>query len=252
MFGLSGIALAQEDEYRDKEKPLKLLDTLVRKKWITRTEIGYNVFLGEGSEKYQSTPKGLGSIKFNWVIGRRFYHRGIYIAPHLGMAIQEFRFEKNMMATGTDFVPDTLESNKYGKSKLQLISLRLPIEIGFQTRKINLAIGVFGDLLVTSKLKRKFTTSTPSVIKTDPPIENEIVSNVTNSDDLRLNTINYGVYARISYKNIGIYATYNVNKTLNISGTDLHAFQAGISFSSPIYKMRKFKLLDRLKGAKRA
>jgi len=228
------------------------LDTLIRKKWVARTEIGYNFFIGNGSENIKTTPRDLGSIKFNWVIGRRLYYKSIYIAPQFGLAIQEFRFEKNLIPNGQSYLPDTNSQNNYGKSKLQLINFRIPIEVGFQTRKVNIAVGAYGDLLLFSKHKRKYTTQIPNINGfNSSKIEQEIVSNITKREDLNLNTFNVGVYGRIAYKKWGIYASYNINKTLNIAYTDIHAFQAGISFSSTIYKMRRFKILDKLKGIKK-
>lgn len=233
------------------------MDSTIFRKWVTRTEIGYNFFTGKDAAVLQNTVRDLGSIKFNFAIQRRMYAGPVYFAPGIGLAISEWRFEKNLLLTPTDndgllVREDKTPERTYGKSKLQLVSFRVPVEVGFQARKFNIALGVYADVLLWAKHKRKYeqtlySPSSNSSTNLGPGYKEAVVANVTSRDELRLRDIYYGVYARIAYRRVAIYVQYNLNTTFR-AFPEVNAVQAGIAFSQPIYKLRKkFNWMEKLK-----
>ena len=234
-----------------------LTDSTIYRKWVSRTEYGYNFFTGKDASLLRNTVRDLGSIKFNYAVQRRMYAGSFYIAPGLGIAISEWRFEKNLLLTPTDndglmVREDQTPDRTYGKSKLQLISLRLPCEVGFQTRKFNIAFGAYADLLLWSKHKRKYdqinySPSGNSSTDLGPGYKEKTVANITAREELRLRDFYFGLSARIAYRGVAVYAQYNLNTTFR-AFPEVNAVQAGIAFSQPIYKLkRKFNWMEKLK-----
>lgn len=210
---------------------------------IDREEIGFNFFTGPDADGYTTTADGLGSIKLNLLRQYRFYAGTAYIAPGLGLAISEFRFEDNLYfqydedAGVLNTIDDMDSTRDYGKSKLQLGYARIPVEIGIQARKFNLALGAYGDLLLWSKHKRKFMNET----------RDENVRTIHSGiEELQLERFQFGVYGRVAVGSVGLYVNYNLTNTFQSSGPDMTAVQVGVAFSSPFEKKNKKGLLKNL------
>jgi hypothetical protein len=217
------------------------LDSLLRIKWVARTEIGYNLFMGDDASRLKNTVRDLGSIKFNYVIQRRLYAGPAYIAPGFGLAISEWRFDKNLLLTPDSsdrllITEDSTKGRTYGKSKLQIISFRIPVEVGLQIQNVNIAVGGYADILLGGKHKRKFEDE---IVGLDGKKYTQEVRAITDDrTDLRLRDFYFGVYARLAYRGVGLYAQYQLN-TVFRSDPQVYAFQAGIAFSKTVKTSRK-------------
>lgn len=209
---------------------------LKKKKGFDRVEIGYNFFEGDDADNFTTTAEGLGSIKINLLTVYRYYAGPVYISPGWGLAISEFRFEDNLIfrhdadADALNVFEDPNPANDYGKSKLQLGYIRVPLELGLQARKFNLAFGGYADLLLWSKHKRKFRND-----------ETQDFAKIIlgGSDDLQLETFQFGVFGRVALGSVGLYVNYNLTNTFQDSGPDMRAVQVGLSLSRPFEKKGK-------------
>jgi hypothetical protein len=185
------------------EEPQEQAEKPNRKRWISRTEFGLNRFWGDDADSLATSSEELGSIKWNSATQYRAYFgpSPLYVGLGIGYAINEYRFRDNIILDYNKttkqyrYSPDTVSGNSYGKSKFQVITLRLPIEVGIQVKKFNLAAGAYADYILYAKHKRKF--------------ENDDVHyrvNVRGFDRLRLNEFQYGVSARVAYGVFGVFA----------------------------------------------
>ena len=216
---------------------------LERKKWLPRTEIGYNFFAGSGADSLQNTARDLGSIKLNYVEQRRFYASTspIYAGIGLGIGIFEWRFKDPLILRHDSRArrllvfedPDTL--NEYGKSKLQVFQLMLPLEVGIQARRFNAAVGGHIGFIFASKHKRKYEREGANIRIREG-----------GSDRLQLNQLQYGLMGRIAYGQVGVYAIYHLSPLFTDRGPDVQAVQVGVSFSQPLSRKNDEGFLDRL------
>jgi len=222
-------------------------DTTVvkRKKYVARTEVGYNFFVGNGADSLKNNAEELGSTKFNYVYQKRYYwgESPVYVAPGLGIGIFEWRFTdplilqqdvaKRRLLVISD--PDTL--HEYGKSKLQVTQLMLPIEFGLQAGHFNFAVGAHAGLLLFAKHKRKYRQDGV-----------DIRTKEDSSRELQLNPLHYGVQARIAWKGIGVYGLYQLSNLFNDRGPEVNAVQIGITFSRPTYSGQSSDFLKKLRN----
>jgi len=211
-----------------------------RPKLVTHFELGYNMFRGDTTGKFESTIKGLGSVKFNLTYQYRIYAGGFYFAPGLGLAISEWRFDQNLILGSQNqrltYTVDADTNNRYGKSKFQLWYLRVPVEIGFTVKRFNIAVGGYADLLLFSKAKRKY----------EVPVTDGNFSNVRNvlygNENFHTNLLQYGVSARVEYSGIGVYCNFGLSDLFDTAkGPKLQTWQIGLSFSSGFGRQRPKK-----------
>lgn len=231
LFCLLPVALQAQDTTR-----------VERKNWVSRTEYGYNFFVGDGADSLQNNARDFGSIKFNEVYQRRYYLKTspFYVAPGLAWGIFEWRFKDPLILEHDSRNkrllvfedPDTL--NVYGKSKLQVMQLMVPVEVGVQSGRFNFAVGAHAGWLFASKHKRKFERDGSDIrVKT------------RGLDVLQLNQFHYGVQARIAYGQVGLYALYQLSNLFTDQGPEVNAVQVGITFSQPYDKGKKKRIWDR-------
>ena len=213
-----------------------------RKSWVERTEFGYNFFTGAGADSLKSTARDLGSIKFNYLAQRRYHIKTstFYVAPGFGLGIFEWRFKDPLILQHDSRNkrllvfedPDSL--NDYGKSKLQVMQLLVPVEFGIQAGRFNFALGAHAGFLFASKHKRKFEREGSAIrIKT------------SGIDVLQLNQLHYGVQARIAYGQVGLFVLYQLSSLFTSQGPEVRAVQAGVSFSQPYGKGKTSRFWDR-------
>lgn len=217
--------------------------SMQRNKWLPRTEIGYNFFAGPAADSLQNTARDLGSIKLSYHEQRRFYieNSAVYGALGAGIGIFEWRFKDALIlqhdTRGRRLLifedPDTL--NAYGKSKLQIFQLMLPLEVGIQAGRFNLALGGHLGFIFASKHKRKYERDGANVRMREG-----------GSDRLQLNQLQYGIMGRVAYGQVGLYAIYHLSPLFTERGPEVQAVQVGVSFSQPYGKKNEENFLDRL------
>ena len=216
-------------------------DEMTRSDWATRTEIGYSFLSGSDAHNMQSTIKSLGSIKFNGDIQRRFYHHNVYFSGGIGYAITELRFDdpliiqKNNTLDRVLVYKDVSPANHYGKSKLQFISMRLPLEIGIQTTKYHVAVGGYVGLVLTSKQKRKFETD-----------GQHVRVNTFGTDKLGTSVLEYGVSARAGFRNFGFYGAFNLSPLFKNNGPNAQIAQIGVYFNKAYRTPKGERIIDKL------
>ncbi|MCX7979959.1 MAG: PorT family protein [Bacteroidia bacterium] len=194
--------------------------------WQSYQEIAYNQLLGI-PDTLRNSVEGLGSIKINlsWLphlrIGSAFY-----VGLGFGLAIRETRFEEPVSLFRTadnrlGYAIDSLPESVRAKSKLQLGYFRIPLEIGILYKKFNFAVFGYGEALLSAKHKRKYR-------------DNEGLSRAIFYGNRIFHTepFQYGVGARIGYKGIGVFATYNLSTLWQAQKgpANVRAMQAGLYF----------------------
>ncbi|MCX8112680.1 MAG: hypothetical protein N3E49_05725 [Bacteroidia bacterium] len=212
-----GLILAQEEP----SIPAK------RQRWglVSHQEIAYNQFLGL-SDTLRGSVEGLGSIKVNlsWIPHLRL---GLmYIGAGAGLAIREVRFEEPVAlfrASGRQlgYSIDSLPGSVRAKSKFQLGYLRVPVEIGFLRKKFNFAVFAYGEALLWAKHKRKY--------RSDEGLSRFVSYG---NHNFQTDVLQYGIGARLGFRGIGIFATYNLSPLWRDGRgpTNVRALQAGIYF----------------------
>lgn len=220
---MMGLALAQEETEAEQD----ILTPTKRIRWgnISHQEIAYNHLLG-APDTLRGSVEGLGSIKLNlsWLPHLRI--GSVYLGAGLGVAIREVRFEEPVILSRTDekrlhYEVYELPAGVSGKSKLQLGYLRVPLELGLLRRKFNFAVFGYGDLLLWAKHKRKYREQgnlTRLIFYGNRNILTEILQ--------------YGLGARIGYRGIGVFASYNLSPLWQPERgpANVHALQGGIYF----------------------
>lgn len=195
-------------------------------------EIAYNHLMG-APDTLRGSVEGLGSMKLNlgWTPALRV--GGFYVGLGGGIAIREVRFEEAVrLFRASDnrlgYTIDSLSDAVKAKSKLQLGYLRVPLEVGFLRNRFNFAIFGYGEILLWAKHKRKYREG------------GDLIRFVRYGNRLyQTEPLQYGVGARLGYKGIGIFATYNLSPLWNRNRgpADVHMLQAGIYFFNSL----KFK-----------
>lgn len=199
------------------------------------TEIAYNHWLN-APDSLRGSLEGLGSIKlnFSWLPHLRL--GALYLGTGLGLTIRETRFEEpvNLYRSGEalSYTLDSLPASVQAKSKLQLGYLRLPIELGLLYKKFHLAVFGYGEYLLWAKHKRKYREG------------DDLARLVFYGNRTFLTTpFQYGVGARLGYRGIGIFASYNLT-TLWEKGkgpADVRPLQVGLYFFDPTPSTSKGK-----------
>jgi hypothetical protein len=207
-------------------------------KVINRFDLNYNMLMGEDADSLQTTIKGLGSVKFNMGFQYRLYfgETGMYFSPGLMLALNEFRFKDNIslynqaqikgqnLSDSLRILTDNADNHQYGKSKLQLMYARLPLELGFATQKLNFAAGGFVDVLLNAKHKRKYRDTDAN--------DTRVREVLRGNENFLTNIIQYGVTARVEYNGIGLFAHYNLSELFQSGkGPKVNMFQVGLSFT---------------------
>ncbi|MCS6894852.1 MAG: hypothetical protein NZZ60_01730 [Bacteroidia bacterium] len=192
---------------------------------LSHQEIAYNHFMG-APDTLRGSVEGLGSIKLNisWLPALRM--GSFYIGMGGGIAIREVRFEKpvtlfRLSNEQVGYIVDSLPDDVRAKSKFQLGYLRIPLEIGILKRRFNFAIFGYGEALLWVKHKRKYRE------------DNDQARFVSYGNRLyHTDGLQYGVGARLGYRGIGLFATYNLSPlwSRNRGPSDVHMLQAGIYF----------------------
>ncbi|MCX7606795.1 MAG: outer membrane beta-barrel protein [Bacteroidia bacterium] len=194
--------------------------------WQYYQELGYNQFLGI-PDTLRNSVEGLGSIKINlsWLPHLRI-GSALYIGAGFGVAIRETRFEEpiSLYKTASNtfgYTLDSLPPSVQAKSKFQLGYLRIPLEMGFLYKKFNFAVFGFGEALLWAKHKRKYREGSDLTRAV-----------VYGNHNFRTNPLQYGVGARVGYKGIGLFATYNLSSLWEGQNgpANVRALQAGIYF----------------------
>lgn len=217
--------MAQEEE------ALPPLRHSKKAKWGIQSyqEIAYNHLLG-APEALRGSLEGLGSIKLNlsWLPYLRVSR--LYMGIGLGTAIREVRFEEQVVLGRTEegrltYDIEELPSAVRAKSKLQLGYLRIPAEIGILWKSFNLAGFGFAEALLWAKHKRKFR-------------EGQVLTRIVSYGNRNFLTepIQYGIGARIGYRGIGLFGTYNLSFLWKAprGPSKVQLLQAGIYFFETI------------------
>jgi|GEM_PF-440395 len=199
------------------------------------TEAAYNQWLNV-PDTLRGSVEGLGSIKlnFSWLHNLRL--GPLYLGTGLGLTLRETRFEEPVALYRTgealSYTIDSLPASVRAKSKLQLGYLRIPLELGLLHKKFQLAIFGYGEYLLWAKHKRKYR-------------EGDDLTRVVfyGNRTFRTTPFQYGVGARVGYRGVGIFASYNLS-TLWEAGkgpTNVRPLQVGLYFFDPIPSAAKKK-----------
>ncbi|MEN2992521.1 MAG: hypothetical protein ABDH91_03095 [Bacteroidia bacterium] len=193
--------------------------------WQTYFEVGYNRFLGI-PDTLRGSLRGAGSIKVNFATFPFLRLGAFYIGAGLGLTIREVRFAKIVRLFSTPdnklgYLVENLPSSVRAKSKLQLGYLRVPVELGLLKGTFNFAVYGFGELLLWSKHKRKYAQN------------GELARFISYGNDVvHTDILQYGVGARIGYRSIGLFASYNLSPLWSggRGPANVHPLQVGIYF----------------------
>lgn len=181
--------------------------------------IGYNFFLGDDTDYFQTTIKGFGSgFLFDIFSGRTgvdFLQIGtdaVFISLGAGLAGLKYRLKDNLAISVTpdgSKVQYAVDNNPahdyvntffgYGKSKIVISSFFVPAHLNFViARKVTLSAGGFIDFFLFGKHKRKYIEDGEKVKALTKPKEFR---------DFNLNKIKYGLSASIIHNKSGIGLT---------------------------------------------
>lgn len=199
-------------------------------------EAHYNHFQGMPAD-LTTTTQGLGSMKLNFQAMQMLRIGKFYVGSAPGLVIREVRFEKNTVlyrdTTGfLTYTFDTLTTAQgySAKSKFQLGYLRLPLEIGILHKGFQLAVYGYGELLVWARQKRKYSTNDESVKQIQ-----------SGNKNFGTETLQYGLGARIGYRGLGVFASYNLSPLWrSTQGPDnVRPLQVGVYLYNSFYKKSK-------------
>ncbi len=194
-------------------------------------EFGFNGFDKEDYSMYNSADKDFmslnqgKSIEFNL----NFYELNIGLAKNyvglvsgMGFSFNNYRFDNDYTiakgATRTE--PVALDPNNLSKTKLAVSYLNVPVLLEFQIPvnhnegRLFINGGIIGGVKIGSHTKVKYGD------KKDK-----------DRSGFNLNSFNYAATARIGYKDISLFAKYNLTPLFQTGkGPDLTPFTIGISF----------------------
>jgi len=178
--------------------------------------IGYNFFLGDDADDFQTTIKGFGSgFLFDIFTGRagvdvlQIGTNAANISLGAGLTIAKYRLKDNLAISVTpdgSKVQYAVDNNPahdyvntffgYGKSKIVTASFFVPAHLNFViARKVTLSAGGFIDFYFYGKHKRKYIEDGEKVKALTKPNEFK---------DFNLNKMKYGLSASIIHNKSGI------------------------------------------------
>ena len=183
---------------------------------------GYNFFMGEDAEDFQTSIKGLGSgFLFDLFTGRntidflQIGSKNVYLSLGAGLSINKYRFKDNLVLSLSDdgnMVNYEIDPNPdhdyvntffgYGKSKLVTSTIFVPAHLNLVIAdKFIISGGAFVDFFIYGKHKRKYLM--------DDEKEKVLIKSKELSD-FNLNKLKYGLSASITHKDtgIGLVGTY--------------------------------------------
>jgi hypothetical protein len=158
----------------------------------------------------------------------KLYKKYVLLTSAVGIQFNRYRFKSNnhsFTALGdTTFTQNNAPNITFSKNVLNNFFLNVPLYLQINTsenalKAMHIAVGGFVGLKL-GKAKNKVEY-----------VSNGTEYEVESKQHFNLNGLQYGVSARVGYKNFGLYANYNLNEMFNKKSTlVLNPFTVGISF----------------------
>ncbi len=184
--------------------------------------VGYNFFMGEDAEDFQTSINGFGSgFILDVLTGRNTLDflqigtKNVYLSLGAGLSINKYRFKDNLVLSLSDdgsMVNYEVDPNPdhdyvntffgYGKSKLVTSTFFVPAHLNMVIAdKFIVSGGAFVDFYFFGKHKRKFLVGDE---------KEKVLIKSKDFSDFKLNKLKYGLSASISHKDtgIGLIGTY--------------------------------------------
>lgn len=198
-------------------------------------ELGLNGYLNNNSLKLNTTDKYLSlNQSKSWNVSVNFAEFNIGIVKNyigitsgLGLKFNNYRFENNidLISDSAKITSFTDTVNTYRKNKLIATYLTLPLLVEFQLPvskngdRIHFTTGLVGGLRIGTHTKQVFDIN-----------GNE--NKDKQREDFHLSTFEYGLTARLSYNQLGVYVNYSLSTLFKDGeGPALNPWAAGLSFS---------------------
>ncbi len=231
-----------EDTLDDLDKEIHKFKYSYHKKRKQRFEIKYSSidigFNGFGQDPFQNTlPTGYENMELSqntsmiinvnlFDYGIRFGKSGFGIGAGLGIGWNIYKFLEPSMIPAKDkttgmFVLNPYagtENLEYKKSKLQSSWLKVPLFLQYQNNDFTLSAGVVGNVRLGASTKQVYT---------HPETGKE---RKKSKSDFYLNGFRADAEMRVSYKGLGLFATYSLtNMFVKNHGPELQLYSFGVS-----------------------
>lgn len=200
-------------------------------KVVGYTDLSYNILLNTPGDTLRTSIEGGGSIKWSTGFMRPFSKGKFYVAPGLFLNLTDLRFQKpTYLSVDRDslsvvFIDDA--TRKFAKTKVQTMALQVPLVAGVRFSNVFFEVGGFGSLVFFSRQKHKYTQAFPD------NKEARVVALYNGKDYTGVRPFQYGVMARLFYKNIGVFAQYYLNSFFETKNyTQPQLLQVGICFNN--------------------
>ncbi len=209
-------------------------------------QFGGRILQNLPNDSLKTTFRGLGSMGINW--GKEWnYFLGkskIFVGAGYEINVANYRFDKNVEFGRNSedkvyFTHNQDSSLDYTKSKLNVIALQIPVQIGFYAKKFLFEVGGFGGITARSLKREKFSILPTTANQT----ERFVVRNSFYAKNTAINLLQYGVFTRIGYKWIGAYVKYyfsplfDANRLYSPSYNNVNTLEFGLS----VFFMQKKK-----------
>ena len=147
----------------------------------------------------------------------------LYLTSGLGVSWNGYFFNNNVsLSTSNDSTSFSLDSITYNKYKLRVTYLQVPIILGTRIGNIKaplgVQVGIVGGLKLSSMVKQKYNI-------------NESKHKDKIRDNFNINPFKLDAIARISIKNVGLFARYSFTTLFEKDkAPELYPFSVGLTF----------------------